>query len=48
MCPSFIKCDVFSNERGIFTIPPSPVKRGGSLSFLTIFTFAIPELLDLI
>jgi uncharacterized membrane protein (GlpM family) len=25
-----------------------PVKRGGSLSFLTIFTFAIPELLDLI
>ena len=24
------------------------VKRGGSLSFLTIFTFAIPELLDLI
>jgi hypothetical protein len=26
----------------------SPVKRGGSLSFLTIFTFAVPELLDLI
>jgi hypothetical protein len=25
-----------------------PVKRGGSLSFLTIFTFAVPELLDLI
>ena len=25
-----------------------PVKRGGSLSFLTIFTFAIPELLNLI
>jgi hypothetical protein len=25
-----------------------PVKRGGSLWFLTIFTFAIPELLDLI
>jgi hypothetical protein len=25
-----------------------PVKRGGSLSFLPIFTFAIPELLDLI
>jgi hypothetical protein len=25
-----------------------PVNRGGSLSFLTIFTFAIPELLDLI
>jgi hypothetical protein len=25
-----------------------PLKRGGSLSFLTIFTFAIPELLDLI
>jgi hypothetical protein len=25
-----------------------PVKRAGSLSFLTIFTFAIPELLDLI
>jgi hypothetical protein len=24
-----------------------PVKRGGSHSFLTIFTFAIPELLDL-
>ena len=24
------------------------VKRGGSLSFLTIFTFAVPELLDLI
>ena len=23
-------------------------KRGGSLSFLTIFTFAVPELLDLI
>jgi hypothetical protein len=23
------------------------VKRGGSLSFLTIFTFAVPELLDL-
>jgi hypothetical protein len=22
------------------------VKRGGSLSFLTIFTFAVPELLD--
>ena len=25
-----------------------PVKRRGSLSFLTIFTFAVPELLDLI
>ena len=25
-----------------------PMKRGGSLSFLTIFTFAVPELLDLI
>jgi hypothetical protein len=25
-----------------------PVKRGGSLSFLTILTFAIPELLDMI
>jgi hypothetical protein len=25
-----------------------PVKRGGSLSFLTIFTFDVPELLDLI
>ena len=25
-----------------------PVKRGGSFSFLTILTFAIPELLDLI
>ena len=25
-----------------------PVKRGGSLSFLTIFAFAVPELLDLI
>jgi hypothetical protein len=25
-----------------------PVKRGASLSFLTIFTFAVPELLDLI
>jgi hypothetical protein len=25
-----------------------PVKRGGSLSFLTIFIFAVPELLDLI
>jgi uncharacterized membrane protein (GlpM family) len=25
-----------------------PVKRGGSLSFLKIFTFAVPELLDLI
>jgi uncharacterized membrane protein (GlpM family) len=25
-----------------------PVKRGGSLWFLTIFTFAVPELLDLI
>jgi hypothetical protein len=25
-----------------------PVKRGGSLSFLTIFTFVVPELLDLI
>ena len=25
-----------------------PVKRGGSLSFLTIFTFAVPELLNLI
>jgi hypothetical protein len=25
-----------------------PVKRGGSLSFLTIFTSAVPELLDLI
>jgi hypothetical protein len=25
-----------------------PVKREGSLSFLTIFTFAVPELLDLI
>jgi hypothetical protein len=24
------------------------VKRGGSLSFLTIFTFVVPELLDLI
>jgi hypothetical protein len=24
------------------------VKRGGSLSFLTIFTFAVPELLELI
>jgi hypothetical protein len=24
------------------------VKRGGSLSFLTIFAFAVPELLDLI
>ena len=25
-----------------------PVKRGGSLPFLTIFTFSVPELLDLI
>jgi hypothetical protein len=25
-----------------------PVKRGGSLSFLAIFTFVVPELLDLI
>ena len=25
-----------------------PVKRGGTLSFLSIFTFAVPELLDLI
>ena len=25
-----------------------PVKRGGSFSFLTIFTFVVPELLDLI
>ena len=25
-----------------------PVKKEGSLSFLTIFTFAVPELLDLI
>jgi hypothetical protein len=25
-----------------------PVKRGGSLSFLNIFTFAVPELLDLL
>jgi hypothetical protein len=25
-----------------------PMKRGGSLLFLTIFTFAVPELLDLI
>jgi hypothetical protein len=25
-----------------------PVKRGGSLSFLTIFTFDVPELLDMI
>jgi hypothetical protein len=25
-----------------------PMKRGGSLSFLTIFTFVVPELLDLI
>ena len=25
-----------------------PLKRGGSLSFLTIFTFAVPELLNLI
>ena len=25
-----------------------PVKRGGSLSFLTIFTFIVPDLLDLI
>ena len=25
-----------------------PVKRGGSLSFLMIFTFSVPELLDLI
>jgi hypothetical protein len=25
-----------------------PVKRGGSISFLTIFTLAVPELLDLI
>jgi hypothetical protein len=25
-----------------------PVKRGGSLSYLTIFTIAVPELLDLI
>jgi hypothetical protein len=25
-----------------------PVKRGGSLSFLMIFTFAVPEFLDLI
>jgi hypothetical protein len=24
------------------------VKRGGSLSFVTIFTFTVPELLDLI
>jgi hypothetical protein len=24
-----------------------PVKRGGSLSFLTIFTFAVTEILDL-
>ena len=25
-----------------------PVKRGGCISFLTIFTFAVPQLLDLI
>jgi hypothetical protein len=24
------------------------MKRGGCLSFLTVFTFAVPELLDLI
>ena len=29
-------------------IPSLLVKRGGSLSFLTIFTLAVPELLDLI
>jgi hypothetical protein len=36
---------------GETSIPPYsslPVKRGGSLSFLTIFTFAVPELMDLI
>ena len=36
----------------LFLYPPPRscllVKRGGSLSFLTIFTFAVPELLDLI
>jgi hypothetical protein len=35
---------------GMFSnfISSLPVKRGGSLSFLTIFTFAVPELLNLI
>jgi hypothetical protein len=34
--------------RHILFISSLPVKRGRSLSFLTIFTFAVPELLDLI
>ena len=31
-----------------YFISSLPVKRGGSLSFLTIFTFAVPEILNLI
>jgi hypothetical protein len=37
------KVKIVKNERD-----PSLFNRGGCLSFLTIFTFAIPELLDLI
>jgi uncharacterized membrane protein (GlpM family) len=42
-----ISCVVFLRMFWNF-ITSLPVKRGGSLSFFTIFTFAIPELLDLI
>jgi hypothetical protein len=45
------KVKIVKNERDppLFTncISSLPVKRGGSLSFLTIFTFAIPELFGL-
>ena len=42
--------EVVSGYTGGFTMSVSCllVKRGGSLSFLMIFTFAVPELLDLI
>jgi hypothetical protein len=38
------KVKIIKNERDNSLL----VKRGGSLSFLMIFTFAVPELLDLI
>jgi hypothetical protein len=37
-----------NNERDPPLFSSLPVKRGGSLSFLMIFTFVVPELLDLI
>jgi hypothetical protein len=42
------KVKIVKNEMDPPVISCLLVKRRGSLSFLTIFTFAVPELLDLI